>query len=170
MELEALLVRISDLGSQTNILTEWTWLIGTQKRPFLFSALGDAFVQDMHDGAIDFLDVSAARLSRIAETADTMEKLLCDPAFVETYLCPQIVKDLRTQGRLLKSNQIYSFRVPLSLGGEITLHNIEIADVEVHFSITGQIERQIADLPEGARISGMKIEGLSNTKPWWRFW
>jgi hypothetical protein len=170
MGLENLLIWPGDLSCQANMLDEWTWLIGSQKRPFLFSAFGDAFVQDMHDGAIEFLDVSAAHLSRIAETAEAMEKLLCDPAFVETYLRPHIVEDLRSRDRLLKPNQIYSLRIPRSLGGDVTLENIEIIDVEVHFSITGQIERQIADFPEGTAISGFKFEGLRKAKPWWRFW
>jgi hypothetical protein len=64
------------------------------------------------------LDVSAGRLSRIAESAQAFEKMLTDPAFVEDYLCLQFVEHLGVQGMVLKQNQIYSYRVPLALGGE----------------------------------------------------
>lgn len=167
--LENLTVALKDPESKTGILDDWTWLIGREKRLVLLTAAGDAFVRDFNDGAIHFLNVSAGELVRIAETIEAFHKLLMDAEFVDEYLCPDFVEHMRAHGMVLKRDEIYSYRHPLSLGGEVTLENIEIANVEVHLAIAGQIARQIADLPDGARITKLDIK-LPRNKPWWKFW
>lgn len=168
--MDHLIVTCSHAEASASLLEDWTWLIGDEKRPVLIAACGDVFVEDSRDGSVHFLDVSAAELSQVAETAGAFAGLLSDPAFVSVYLRTERIDMLRRQGRTLKKNQVYSFRVPLSLGGEVGLENIEISDVEVHFSIAGQIERQIAALPEGASIGGIRIDRIPGIKPWWKFW
>jgi hypothetical protein len=163
-----LVVAISD--PNPNLLDEWTWLIGTEKSLHLIAACGDVFLIDSRDGTIHYLDVSASELSQVAASEEVFETLLSEPQFIDAYLRSGRVKAMRHRGLILKKNQIYSFKTPLSLGGQVNVENIEIADVEVHFSIAGQIERQIADVPLGTRITGIKIDRLPGTKPWWRFW
>jgi hypothetical protein len=53
---------------------------------------------------------------------------------------------------------VFSFRTPPALGGEVAVENVEPADLEVHLSTTGQIHRQIADLPEGTPIPQIRID------------
>ena len=168
--MDHLVVTCTHPEATSSLLEEWIWLIGTEKRPVLIAACGDAFVEDGRDGSVHFLDVGAAELSPVAETAEAFAGLLSDPAFASAYLRTERIAMLRQQGLILKKDQVYSFRVPLSLGGEVRSENIEISDVAVHFSIAGQIERQIADLPEGAPITGIKIERIPGMKPWWKFW
>jgi hypothetical protein len=57
----------------------------------------------------------------------------------------------------LKSGQVFDLRKPLVLGGEFTLDNIQPLDASVHFSLLGQIHRQVRELPEGTSISGVNI-------------
>ena len=40
----------------------------------------------------------------------------------------------------------------------MALDNAGVADLEVHFSITGQLHRQIAELPEGTPIESIRID------------
>lgn len=167
--LEHLTVALPSSASKDRILSDWTWLIGAQKQPFLLTAAGDAFVQDTSDGSIHFLDVGAGQLIRIADSAQAFEHLLGDRAFVDGYLCPDLVGLLRAKGMVLQPGQIYSYRVPPALGGERTLENIETSSVGVHFSIAGQISRQIAGLPVGTPITNIEIK-LPGEKPWWKFW
>jgi hypothetical protein len=167
--LDKLTVTLRDPERQADILSDWTWLIGSAKRPLLLTAAGDAFVQDLGDGSVHYLNVNAGQVSRIAETTQAFEHLLHDAVFVDAYLCPHLVDDLRRRGMVLKQNEIYSYRIPLALGGKVGADNIDIANAEVHFSIAGQIARQIVDLPAGTPIRKIDV-GMPRVKPWWKFW
>lgn len=166
---DLLVVRLSPEAKET-VLGEWKWLVGEKTRPLLATACGDVFIENLLDGTIHFLNVSASELSLVAESRQAFEILLTEPSFVEAYLHPERVDMLRGKGLILKKDQIYSFSTPLSLGGQISADNIEITDVEVHFSIAGQIECQIADVPIGTPISGIKIKRMPRKKSWWKFW
>lgn len=48
-------------------------------------------------------------------------------------------------------------RVPLYLGGSDTFDNFEISDLEVHWSLSGQLRRQVRDLPHGTPIGKVEI-------------
>jgi len=166
---DLLVIALSPKAKET-ILDEWTWLIGMEKRPLLVTACGDVFVEDLLDGTIHFLDVSAPELSPVIETREGFELLLTEPYFVTAYLYPERVKMFRDKGLLLKKDQIYSWSIPLSLGGQISAENVDITDVDVHFFVAGQIECQIADVPVGTPISGIQIKKMPSKKSWWQFW
>lgn len=166
---DLLVVALSPKAKES-ILDEWTWLVGKEKLPLLVTACGDVFIEDLLEGTIQFLNVSAPELSLVAETKQKFEMLLAEPSFVEAYMYSERVEMLRGEGLFLKKGQLYSFSTPLSLGGQITAENIDITDVEVHFSIAGQIECQIADIPVGAPISGIKIDRMPRKNSWWKFW
>lgn len=168
--LAQLLVTTLSPKAKASLLDEWAWLIGVGKRPSLVTACGDIFIEDSREGTIHFLDVSVPELSLVAETKQAFELLLAAPSFVETYLRPDRVEMLRAKGLVLKEDQVYSFRTPLSLGGQMSVDNIDVTDVEVHFSIAGQIESQLANIPVGTPITGIKISRLPNPKSWWKFW
>ena len=168
--IDHLTVALTGRLANADILSEWVWLIGSAMKPLLFAACGNVFVEDSGDGTVHFLDVSAAQLSPIANTVQDFESLRFEPAFIDAYLYPEQVASLRRHGQILKPDQIYSFRVPLSLGGDATVENIEIADIDVHFSIAGQIECQIADVPTGTPITGLKIKRIPRPNAWWKFW
>ncbi len=141
------------------ILDDWRWLIGTSKQPILLSAVGDAFLQDPDDGSVHLLDVGAGEVGFIADSVEAFKPLLSDSQFVTDYFLPGLVVKLRSAGKTLQPGEIYSYTKPLALGGELSVENLEATDIPVHFSVLGQIYRQIADLPEGATIGEVKIEG-----------
>jgi len=170
MTIQHLVVPLNDSKVQSRLLDEWTWLIGAEKHPHLVTAGGDVFVKDLRDGSIHFLEVSFRDFSPVADTAESFEVLLADPDFISAYLRSERVAMFRERGLLLKKNQVYSWSVPLSLGGQASVENVDITDVEVHFSIAGQLECQLAELPEGAPVTGIRIDRLPGKKPWWKFW
>ena len=152
------------------MLSDWEWLIGKSKLPVLISAGGDAFVQDTNDDTVHFLDVTAGRLTKVATTGGEFRALLDDPDFVETHFSVQMVGDLMQSGSSLPKGKIYSFVVPPALGGALALSNVEVADLEVHFSIAGQIHNQIRGLPVGTPIGSVKLFGPPKPKKWWQLW
>ena len=143
---------------QHALLADWEWRIGTHRLPILISFIGDAFVQDVRDGTVHVLDPAFAELEQVAASPDELATLLADREFVTERLLPQLFSDLRDAGKTLGPGQVFSWLTPPMLGGEGTVDNLAATDIAVHFSLTGQLQRQIAELPEGTPISRIRIE------------
>jgi hypothetical protein len=142
---------------RNELLADWRWLIGTEKVPILLTAIGDAFVQDSTDGSIHLLDVAAGQLKAVAETMDAFHALLSDKQFVSDYFAVEMIHDLKVQGRTLKPGQVFSLKIPLVLGGKCALWNVEPADIEVHYSLAGQIHQKVSNLEPGRLIGKITI-------------
>lgn len=139
------------------LLTEWRWMIGTHKLPILVTAMGTAFVQDTQDGTISLLDPGEGKLREIAASFDEFQALLSDQEFVLAEFLVEDFASLRDGGRSLSQGQVFGFVQPPVLGGSFDVGNLEPTDMEVHFSVSGQIHRQVRDLPDGAPISQVSI-------------
>lgn len=146
--LQDLTVNIDHIDRET-LLEDWRWLIGASRLPILVTASGDAFVQDAADGSVHVLDTGAGTLTRVADSADAFRALLADRDFVADHLAVQMVGDLLQAGVRLAPGQVYSFRKPPVLGGAYELDNVEPTDMDVHFSLTGQIHEQTRTPPAG---------------------
>ena len=157
MTLDDLTVSFKHLD-RTQLLSDWRWLVGTTKLPILLTASGDAFLQDADDDSIHVLDVAAGELKRIAGSSGEFSALLDNRDFVVSHFAVDMVGDLRQAGRTLAAGQIYSFKKAPVLGGKYVLDNIEPADIEVHFSLAGQIHEQVRKLPPGTKIKGVSIK------------
>ena len=156
MTLNDLTVNFEHVDSN-HLLSDWEWLIGKTKLPILLLASGDAFVQDVNDQAVYFLDVGFGSIEKVSDSINEFQSLLTKKDFVVDHFGVNMVGDLIQNDVVLKKGQIYSLDVPLSLGGEYELKNISPTDIEVHFSVAGQIHRQLKDLPEGTVIKEFKI-------------
>jgi hypothetical protein len=156
MTLNDLTVDFSHLDRNA-LLDDWRWLIGPDRQAILLTAAGDAFVQDATDESVHFLDVAAGKMQPVAPSENHFRSLLGDRNFVVEFFVPRLVADLKQAGCVLGAGQIYSFRRPPVLGGEYALSNIEPSDIAVHFSIAGQIHRQVSALPAGTPVGQIRI-------------
>lgn len=139
------------------LLSEWRWLIGPRKQPILVASIGDAYVQDPDDGSVHLLDVGGGSLEQIADSVDEFRELLGDREFVTDSFVPSTIVALRNGGKVLSPGQVYSYIQPPVLGGAYSTENLEPTDVSVHFSLLGQIHRQVKDLPDGTPIESIQI-------------
>lgn len=155
---------------QSDVLDEWTWLVGKGMRPIVVTACGDVFIEHSIDATIYFLDTSRAEVSEVCRSMDILEAMLTDLIFIARYLHPERIDMLRRAGLKLSEHQVYSFRKPLSLGGEIILENIDITDINVHFSVAGQVERQLVVVSDGVRVDSVNVMREVGRVPWWKFW
>jgi len=155
--IDDLTVNFKHLNAST-LLADWEWLIGTKKLPILLSSIGNAFVQDVEDGSIHVLDVGSGELRFIAEDSNAFRDLLTDREFVADEFVVQIIGDFLTDGPKLLPGQIYSFKHPPVLGGDYDSENLEPIDIQVHFSVLGQIHHQVHDLPPGTPITEIRID------------
>jgi hypothetical protein len=65
---------------------------------------------------------------------------------------------LAAGGRPLKPTEAVGYKIPLILGGEDDVPNLETTDFEVYLSLSGQLHSQTADLPEGTRIDAVRLQ------------
>jgi hypothetical protein len=147
-----------DLSGQKtdDLLFEWRWLGLEDMSLQMVSTLGDAFLQDAL-GSIYWLNTGGAELNRIADSMDRFDAMRQQPEHTDEWFVPQLVGDLLSSGYNLEPDQCFSYKVPLTLGGEFQLGNFEPCNLSVHFHTLGQIQSQIKDMPVGTPISSVKL-------------
>jgi len=59
----------------------------------------------------------------------------------------------------LRFDQAIGYRVPLFLGGQDEVDNLEVTDREVYFEICTQLSQGVRDMPPGATIESIRIQG-----------
>jgi hypothetical protein len=133
-------------------------LLGQRKIPVLLSAIGDAFLQDEADGTVHLLSAGDGETRLVAASASEFQVLLKDHGFVSDNFVPSLVVELRSAGNLLGPGQLYGYKVPPCLGGEYSIDNLEPTDIEVHFSLLGQIHKKVRTLPPGTPIGMVELK------------
>ena len=153
------------------ILQDWRWLIGPTLKLWRITLTGDAFLLDPSDNSIHFLDTISGTIEKVAPNEAGFEAALKTADNADRWLMPHVVKGQAALGMRPGPNQCLSFKIPPALGGQIDPDNIELCEVTVHFSMAGQIHRQVKDLPPGTKIS-ISADGklITNPRPWWKFW
>lgn len=141
-----------------DLLRDWRWLLGDSMQLLIVSALGDMFLEDA-EGHVHWLDTGSGQLEQVSGSAEEFKRLMQQRENADQWFVPQLVGDLMASGMRLAPGQCYSYKKPPVLGGEIEPENFEPTDLSVHFSILGQIHRQVKDLPPGTKISDIKIQG-----------
>jgi hypothetical protein len=154
------------------VLDDWRWLVGPNLQLWRVTKAGDALLRDPDNGSIHFLDTIAGKVERIARDESEFESFVATRANADKWLMPEIVDGQAALGMQPGAGECLSFKHPPALGGQLDPDNFERCSVLVHFSIAGQIHRQIRDLPPGTRITNIKIDppGGSAKRPWWKFW
>lgn len=169
MTIDDLTVSFAHLDRQS-LMSDWRWLIDSSqslisrwvkpssKPPILLTASGNAFLQNSGDGSVYFLDTVDGTLEKTSSSSDEFRSQLQELTFVKRYFSVDLIGALRNSGTSLPPRKIYSFKVPPVLGGTFEVENVEATDIEVHFSISGQIHRQVAKTPAGAPITRIRIK------------
>jgi hypothetical protein len=158
--LNELTVGMEDVDRE-RLLDDWRWLIGLSKQPILLSAIGDAFVQDEHDGTIHLLDTAAGTCEPVAKDEVEFRRLVTDPRWATDHLAVDVIADFLRNGLPLAPGHIYSWKQPPALGGEYEFANAATADIAVHFSITGQIHEQLREVPPGTPVTEVRFDSGS---------
>ena len=147
-----------DLG---DICSSWQWILNDQKSVALISCIGDLFLIG-NDDTINWLDTSIGQIKKVANNLGEFEQLLNEEENIDNWFLATVVKQLVNNGKTLKENEVYSFKVLPALGGDYSADNFEPTDISVHFNFTGQIHEQIKDLPEGTKINNFKFVPTKN--------
>src|SRR5947209_8081803 len=100
------------------LLADWRWLIGDDVQLVVVSSLGDLFLRDPQ-GHILWLEVGAARITQVAESADEFKRLMQQAEHANEWFVPQLIGDLIVSGKRLAARQCYSYKVPPLLSGKM---------------------------------------------------
>lgn len=136
------------------LLSDWVWLIGKSKLPILITKAGDAFVQDTESKAVYFLDVVEGKLDEVASDGKEFTELLGNVEFVMEKFSVDLIAPILKGNSKLPDGCLYGWKMLPVIGGEFSTENLEPTEIQVHFSISGQIWSQSKDLPEGTNITG----------------
>jgi hypothetical protein len=79
-----------------------------------------------------------------------------DPLAVTFY---QDWKKANPEFRGLRFDQAIGYRVPLFLGGEDEVTNLEVTDRETYFEICTQLAQGVRDMPPGTTIESIRLQG-----------
>jgi hypothetical protein len=159
--------------SGDEVLADWRWLIPTDLQLWKVTMAGDALLRRPADGSVHFLDVMGGTVEQIASDEAAFEAAVAVIENREKWLMPEVVEGQAALGMCPAANECLSFKTPPVLGGQLAPENFETCSVLVHFSIAGQIHKQVKDLPPGTKIGKIAIEEPSpdvRKGPWWKFW
>ena len=157
------LIKDTDKIDLEDICSSWQWCLGDQKSIALVSCVGDMFLIG-NDDTVNWLDTSIGQIKKVADNLEAFELLLNIEQNIDNWFLASIVEQLILNGKTLKENEVYSFKTLPALGGAYSIDNLEITDISVHFSFTGQIHEQIKDLPDGAKVSNINFTPNKNSK------
>ena len=133
------------------LLESWDWLIGSDKTPILVSSIGDVFLEDRNENCY-WLNVGEGIFEKVAENNTEFKKKLNNTEIVNEWFLVELVAELKKSGMELTENKLYGYKKLPVLGGEYDPENFELTDIEVHFELSGQIHKQIKDLPDGTNV------------------
>jgi hypothetical protein len=139
-----------------DICSDWQWLLTELYSPIIVSLSGDMFLTDK-DGTVSWLDTGTGQLTRIAENSSDFFTALEDIDNIDKWLLASAVLDLIESGLILKENEVYSYKIMPIMNGDYSLTNFDATDISVHFSMTGQVCRQLQNVPHGTKISKVSI-------------
>jgi hypothetical protein len=137
--------------SSLDLLTEWRWLLGGLPRLVGWSAAGDLFVRD-ESGNVLRLDTGGGELERVSPSIEAFEHALSDPDRAAELLLLPVVHDFERRHGALGPSECLGFTTLPIFGGSYTAENRYRLPVTEHASFTGDVHRQLRDLPDGAAV------------------
>ena len=143
LNIKDLVIDTSTIDSK-KLLKAWEWLIPFETEIIMITQTGDAFLIEKDNGAILFLDTLDGELEVLADSLESFQQLLEDEAFVIDYFSCELIAPLLHHQ--LPPNTVYGLETPPVLGGQYHSDNLEIFDVEHHFSDMGMLWEEIGKI------------------------
>ncbi|WP_229827183.1 T6SS immunity protein Tdi1 domain-containing protein [Undibacterium macrobrachii] len=88
----------------------------------------------------------------VADSKEQFDQLSVDQSFLEDWYMESLVASAEEKFGPLLDGKKYHFKIPSILGGEYAQNNFTVLDQIEQIRFSGDIARQIHDLPDGAQI------------------
>ena len=133
------------------LLREWRWLCPQPLTVIDRNAFGDLFLRD-EAAKVYKLDVGSGNFTLIAESVREFKELALTPEKQEEWFEEGTVATARERGLIPRLEQCIGFSTPVVFAESTGLDCAYIADLYEHLGFLGDIHRQIAELPDGAKV------------------
>lgn len=143
----------SDLPAESLVsaLASWSWLLGEGLRPRWLSRSGDVFLVGAR-GEVLWLETGGGTLTRIAASEREFEEGLAEAVWRDEWLLETVIARLARQGQVPAAGECFGYRILPVLGGAYDGENRVVVAGAEHVGLTGELHRQIRDLPDGATV------------------
>jgi hypothetical protein len=132
--------------------TAWQWLLPQPFEPVMASTLGDVFFQQ-GGPEVFWLNTGTAEITRVAASRSEFMELL-RTEIADEWFMPHLIEELHEAGKLLQPDGCYTYVVlPIFAEGKYEASNLNPVPSAEHFGLTGEIHRQLRDLPDGSKVS-----------------
>jgi len=141
---------IDDLDVES-LLSGWRWRCPRKLELVARNAFGDLFLSD-ESGAVLELDVAVGKLSKVSESIAEFRELSAQPDKQEEWFAKKDELAGAAQGFMPNASQCIGFSTPLVFAESGAGNKPFIVDIYEHLSFLGDLHRQIAELPDGAKV------------------
>lgn len=159
------LYRVHDVASSRKASEVASYAFPALSTPWVcfgFDWLGRQFALDFHRGTpgnpgVVLLEPGTGETLEIPGTySDFHDYTLFE--YRDGCLLPDFYAHWRTEGGSApRFTECVGYTTPLFLGGRDDVSNLELSDIDVYWSISGQLIVATRDLPDGTSISGLNI-------------
>ncbi|MGA3047164.1 MAG: hypothetical protein ABSD67_11105 [Terracidiphilus sp.] len=133
------------------LLVCWRWLCPQQVTLINRNAYGDLFLRD-EEGKVFWLDVATGSLSQIADSESRFLVLSKEADKLEEWFAEADSRDAAERGLTPGPSQCIGFSVPLAFAESASGNKPYIADIYEHVGFLGDLHKQIATMPDGAKV------------------
>jgi len=133
------------------LLVEWHWLCKEPVALIARNAFGDLFLRD-ESGHVHHLDVAIGKLTKVADSEAQFRELALSIERQEEWFAVADEKAGIARGLEPNDTQCIGFSVPLVFAESGSPDTAYVADLYEHVSFLEDLNHQIADLPDGAKV------------------
>lgn len=141
----------SEILDSERLLREWRWLCPQPLTAIRSNAFGDLFLRD-EEGKVHWLDIGSGVFTLIAESVHEFTELAETSDRREEWFAEQEVIAAAERGLVPGPGQCIGFYPPVVFAESRGGSSAYVIDLYENVSCLGDIHRQIATLPDGARV------------------
>lgn len=139
-----------DAGAVAALRAAWHWRLGDDWSPLLFSIWGDVFFRTAEE--VCWLNTGTGEITRVASDEAGFREALGDERADDWFL-PQLVETLHAMGKRTGEGECFTYAIyPIFAEGKYEPWNFAAVPAKEHFGLSGDIHRQVAELPDGAKV------------------
>jgi hypothetical protein len=133
------------------LLADWRWLCRSPMVLVARNAFGDLFLRD-DAGAVFWLNVAVGKLTKVSDCEANFHELASTAQKRQEWFAEADVQAAAKRGLEPNSLQCIGFKIPLVFAQSGSPDNAYVADLYEYVSFLGDLNRQIATLPDGSKV------------------
>ena len=134
------------------LLADWRWLCPSQMTLVARNVFGELFLQD-EAGTVFWLNTTTGKLSKASDSKTQFLEMVQTSEKRREWLVEQQARAYAQRGLVPSSSQCIGFGVPAVFAEGGTPDTAYIADIYEHVSFLGDLHRQVANLPDGSKVT-----------------